>query len=303
MITIDTFDAFLRAVMEPTAAHVRGEVFPYVWEEPSLLDVITQARGEPQARIRSGKRGETLAESLSDFAGDFRALTIEDSLATPVHLSLFDLGRLRQPGGALHNIVEQVFLPLTGLWAAHGLCWKRVFPILFLSGPGCSTNYHWDPSSVLFIQLSGRKRFCALKIRAAGFHWKMRFRKRPRCAVPRRFATRTSAYSTSAPATQSGALARPRTGSTPAIHQPFRSRSPSPTSPQNLRPSAPWKWRGADRRFLSSVQRDVPLQPRRAGHLGCPKVWFLSQRALRIGIQIRRDALRRHTAQNHPQAC
>src|SRR5579872_6631296 len=163
MVTIETFDAFRQAVMEPLAARVRGEVFPFCCPEPSLRDVIAQARAEPQARICTGRRGETLAESLADYADGFRALPLEEAMAGPVHLSLFDLGRLRLPGGALYDAVEQVYLPLTQLWAAQGLYWKRVYPILFLSGPGCSTNYHWDPSSVLFVQMSGRKRFQALR--------------------------------------------------------------------------------------------------------------------------------------------
>ena len=40
---------------------------------------------------------------------------------------------------------------------------RRLSSTLFLSGPGCSTNYHWDPSSVLIVQLHGRKRFHSLK--------------------------------------------------------------------------------------------------------------------------------------------
>jgi hypothetical protein len=163
MVTIDTFDAFREAVTEPWAARVRGEVFPFCCPEPSLRDIIAQAREEPQARICTGRRGETLAESLTDYAAGFRALPLEEAIASPVHLSLFDLGGLRLPGGALHDTVEQVYLPLTRLWAAQGLYWQSVYPILFLSGPGCSTNYHWDPSSVLFVQMSGHKRFQALQ--------------------------------------------------------------------------------------------------------------------------------------------
>jgi ribosomal protein L16 Arg81 hydroxylase len=51
---------------------------------------------------------------------------------------------------------------LLQLWADHGLRWQHAFPILFLSGPGCSTNYHWDPDDVFFIMLSGHKTFSAL---------------------------------------------------------------------------------------------------------------------------------------------
>ena len=56
-----------------------------------------------------------------------------------------------------------MYLPLAALWREQGLSWEKVYPILFLSGPGCSTNYHWDPSSVLIVQLYGRKRFHSLK--------------------------------------------------------------------------------------------------------------------------------------------
>jgi ribosomal protein L16 Arg81 hydroxylase len=57
----------------------------------------------------------------------------------------------------------EVYLPLTRLWAERDVCWQKAYPILFLSGPGCSTNYHWDPSSVLIVQLCGRKRYHSLK--------------------------------------------------------------------------------------------------------------------------------------------
>src|SRR5207249_5560035 len=62
---------------------------------------------------------------------------------------------------ALHEVIKELYLPLTRLWAENGLYWQRVYPILFLSGPGCSTNCHWDPSAVLIVQLSGRKRYYA----------------------------------------------------------------------------------------------------------------------------------------------
>jgi hypothetical protein len=161
--SIQTFEAFRNTVGSPLAARVSGEVFPFRWPEPSLRDVLAQAREEPQARICTGTRGEALSQSLQEHADAFRALPLEEALVSPVHLSLFDLGRLRQPGGALYEAIAQVYLPLIRLWAQEGLYWQRVYPILFLSGPGCSTNYHWDPSSVLFVQLGGCKQFHALE--------------------------------------------------------------------------------------------------------------------------------------------
>jgi hypothetical protein len=162
MHRIDRFDEFERVVGQPLAVRVAGEVFPFRVEPPPLRDVIDQARREPQARIATGKRGDTLLESLQDCREEFRRLPLDEALHAPVHLTLFDLGTLARPGGALHDVVESVYKPLLGLWADHGLRWQRAFPILFLSGPGCSTNYHWDPDDVFFIMLSGHKTFSAL---------------------------------------------------------------------------------------------------------------------------------------------
>jgi hypothetical protein len=141
---------------------VSGEVFPYDVESPSLLDVVTQARREPQARIATKKHKDTLIECLQDYRKEFCELPLEEAIHAPVHLTLFDLGALARPGGALYEVIEHVYRPLLNLWADHGLRWKRAFPILFLSGPGCSTNYHWDPDDVFFIMLSGHKTFSAL---------------------------------------------------------------------------------------------------------------------------------------------
>ena len=161
-LKVHRFDAFQRVVGEPLAVRVCGEVFPFSIEPPSLRDVIAQARREPQARIATGRRGENLLACLQDYREAFCQLPLDAALRAPVHLTLFDLGALAQPGGALHRILEEVYHPLLRLWADHGLRWKRAWPILFLSGPGCSTNYHWDPDDVFFIMLSGHKTFYAL---------------------------------------------------------------------------------------------------------------------------------------------
>jgi hypothetical protein len=156
------FDEFKKIVGKPLAQKVGGEVFPFTFEPPSLRDVIEQARSEPQARIATGKRGENLVECLEDYREEFCRLPLDEALHAPVHLTLFDLGTLGRPGGALYQVKEEVYRPLLRLWADQGLRWKRAFPILFLSGPGCSTNYHWDPDDVFFIMLSGHKTFYAL---------------------------------------------------------------------------------------------------------------------------------------------
>lgn len=158
-----TFDAF-KEVLRSTVAHrVGGEVFPFEVPPCDLRQVIAQSRDATQARIASGRRGDRINQTLEKTAEDFCMLLLEDAIKAPVHISLFELGAMREEGGALHGVVQEVYLPLARLWREAGLAWQKVYPILFLSGPGCSTNYHWDPSSVLVVQLGGRKRFHSLK--------------------------------------------------------------------------------------------------------------------------------------------
>jgi hypothetical protein len=44
-----------------------------------------------------------------------------------------------------------------------GFTWTRCYPIIFISGPQCATNYHMDYSHVLAWQIYGTKIFTGLK--------------------------------------------------------------------------------------------------------------------------------------------
>ena len=160
---ITTFDQF-RTVLSTSIAHpVNGEVFPFEVPKPDLCQVVEQARHDPKTRIAKGEQGDRILLTLQEPDTDFRNFPLAKAAKTPIHLSLFDLSPMREKDGALAEVIQQVYLPLTQLWKSHGLRWQKVYPILFLSGPNCSTNYHWDPSSVLIVQLHGRKRFHSLK--------------------------------------------------------------------------------------------------------------------------------------------
>lgn len=156
--------AALRQVLTGKVAYLTGgAVFPFEPTPPDLAQVVEEARKHPKTRIAAGRRGDRLDQSLKDVGGDFKTMPLTEAVKSPIHLSLFELGALREEGGALAEVVAQVYLPLVDLWREQGIRWQKVYPILFLSGPGCATNYHWDPSSVLIVQLSGRKRFHSLK--------------------------------------------------------------------------------------------------------------------------------------------
>ncbi|MDP6356945.1 MAG: cupin domain-containing protein [Planctomycetota bacterium] len=164
METINTFAEFKEIVGKPVAYRVNGEVFPYSFSRPDLFDLVVQARNHSKVKICTGQRGNDLKTSLEAAdAGAFKDLPIDEAVNSPIHLTIYELGPLREEGGALAEAAGNAYWPLAHLWKEMGLRWKKVYPILFLSGPGCSTNYHWDPSSVLIVQLYGRKKFFSLK--------------------------------------------------------------------------------------------------------------------------------------------
>jgi len=160
---IASFDQLYSVLPTSVAYPVGGEVFPFEVPRPDLYQVVEQARQHPKTRILSGERGDSIALTFQPPTIEFSKLRLSEAVKTPIHLSLFELGRLREAGGALAEVIQGVYLPLTQLWRTHRVSWQKVYPILFLSGPNCSTNYHWDPSSVLIVQLHGRKRLHSLK--------------------------------------------------------------------------------------------------------------------------------------------
>ena len=160
---IASFDQLYSVLPTSVAYPVGGEVFPFEVPRPDLYQVVEQARQHPKTRILSGERGDSIALTFQPPTIEFSKPRLSEAVKTPIHLSLFELGPLREAGGALAEVIQGVYLPLTQLWRTHRVSWQKVYPILFLSGPNCSTNYHWDPSSVLIVQLHGRKRLHSLK--------------------------------------------------------------------------------------------------------------------------------------------
>jgi len=160
---IITFATFRDVVPNLVAHRVGGEVFPFTVPKTDLRQVVSQARAHPEARIGKGERADRFSATLRKPEVDFCSLPLEEAIKTPIHLTVFQLGVMREKGGALADAILQVYLPVVHLWKEQGLSWQKVLPILFLSGPNCSTNYHCDPTGVLVVQLFGRKCYHSLK--------------------------------------------------------------------------------------------------------------------------------------------
>ncbi len=78
-------------------------------------------------------------------------------------MSHFKLPNFYAPGRLFHGFEEQVLDPWRTALAEAGFTWTRCYPIIFISGPHCATNYHMDRSHVVAWQRHGIKRFVGLQ--------------------------------------------------------------------------------------------------------------------------------------------
>lgn len=166
--TVTQWEPFLTRHSNPDAAEAAcllgGDLFPFTWNPPEPLELLAQALSDPQARILRATPGARF-DPQADIAEAIRALPLEKAAEEPhLHVTLFNVNRLCEPGCALHRLREEVFIPFQTLWQANGVRWSGEFwPILFISGPAAVTNYHIDPTPNGVFHLFGKKRFHSLK--------------------------------------------------------------------------------------------------------------------------------------------
>lgn len=138
-----------------------GDCLPFAFNMPPIERVVAELRDDELARITPGTRGTK--QNLTDISESFRAMPIAEALETRFALGHFRLSRFDAPGKFLHGFEDQVLTPWKAALQAAGFTFERCYPIIFISGKGCSTNYHMDLSHVLAWQVYGRKRFCGLQ--------------------------------------------------------------------------------------------------------------------------------------------
>ena len=137
------------------------ECVPADFEVPALDRVITELREDELVRITTGVRGKRF--KLEDFSAEFRAKSVEEAMAGPFALAHFKLSRFDAPGKFLHGFEQQVLAPWRAALLKAGFTFDRCYPIIFISGKNCATNYHMDLSHVVACQIYGKKRFCGLQ--------------------------------------------------------------------------------------------------------------------------------------------
>jgi hypothetical protein len=138
-----------------------ADCVPFSFTMPAVEEVIDIIRRDDDARIWRGAKGQTLDKT--DIADAFRKLPLAETVDAHFQMSHFKLDKFYGQGQLFEGFEEQVLKPWQEALTAAGFSWTRCYPILFISGPGCATNYHLDYSHVLAWQRHGSKRFVGLK--------------------------------------------------------------------------------------------------------------------------------------------
>lgn len=159
--TIDTWSEFRDRWAGPHNFLIAGACVPFAFEMPTIAQVVDELRRDELVSIGSGAKGDRLDKA--DHAAAFRALPIDRAIDSPFSLAHYKLSRFDAPGKFLHGFKQRVLDPWQAALARHGFTWTRCYPIIFITGPGCATNYHMDYSHVLAWQIHGTKQFCGLR--------------------------------------------------------------------------------------------------------------------------------------------
>jgi hypothetical protein len=159
--TVGTWQEFREAWDGVLNFRMVGDCVPFALNMPPVEQVVDEIRRDPDARIWRGAKGGTLDKN--DIAESFRKLPIEKAVTARFQMSHFKLTNFCGPGKLFHGFEERVMEPWRRALVAAGFTWTRCYPIVFISGLGCATNYHLDYSHVLAWQLHGTKRFSGLR--------------------------------------------------------------------------------------------------------------------------------------------
>jgi hypothetical protein len=159
--TVQTWHEFQQHWAGVHNFRMAGECAPFDFKIPDLDRVIEELRTDDLTRITTGSRGSQL--TLDDFSAEFRSKPLDKAMAGPFALAHFKLSRFDAPGKFLHGFGARVLTPWQAALHDAGFTFDRCYPIIFISGKNCATNYHLDLSHVVACQIYGTKRFCGLQ--------------------------------------------------------------------------------------------------------------------------------------------
>ena len=119
-----------------------GPCAPFDFNFPPVDRVIAEMRTDDMTRITAGtKSNRRVSDDIKD---RFNALPIDDAVQSPFALAHFELSRFDAPGRFLHGFKQKVLTPWRSALRDAGFTYERCYPIVFMSGIDCATNYHCD---------------------------------------------------------------------------------------------------------------------------------------------------------------
>ena len=137
------------------------ELTRFAFDLPPVEQFVDELRRCPGSRIYSGVQGARFDET--DISESFRKLPIDRAMDQPFNIANFRLNDFYAPGQVFHGLQQKWVEPWGQALRLHGFSWEEFFPIVFISGRDCATNYHMDRSHVLLWQRYGTKTFNGLK--------------------------------------------------------------------------------------------------------------------------------------------
>jgi hypothetical protein len=159
--TISTWQQFQESWDGVLNFLMKCECVPFSYSLPSIERIIDELRYDSETRITPGVKGNAL--ELTDIAESFRRLPLEEAVKATFSLAHFKLQKFYGRGQLLEGFEEHVMEPWKRSLSEAGFTWTRCYPILFISGPQCASNYHLDYSHVLAWQTHGTKIFSGLQ--------------------------------------------------------------------------------------------------------------------------------------------
>ncbi|MBT3601709.1 MAG: YdeI/OmpD-associated family protein [Candidatus Latescibacteria bacterium] len=157
-LTAKTSDDFYNLWHQDLNFMLDSELCAFEMEMPSAEEIVDVLRKDPDARV------QFLSDELSEFeqnalAEEFKSAKIEKAAEMSFALAHFYLRNFYGVGQFLQDFQKKVMIPWRMFLTRLGFTWQRCYPIIFISGKGCSSTYHVDISHVLAWQVHGTKHF------------------------------------------------------------------------------------------------------------------------------------------------
>ncbi|MBT3345624.1 MAG: hypothetical protein HN712_18550 [Gemmatimonadetes bacterium] len=133
------------------------ELIHFDLDFPSAEEIVDILRQHGDTKLSSNQLEDDAAEA--DLVDKLRNAPLEQVMDLPFNIATFELHNFYGPGQFLEEFQQRVMIPWRTFLSAAGLTWQRCYPIIFISGKGCSSQFHADNSHVMAWQIHGTKAF------------------------------------------------------------------------------------------------------------------------------------------------